>query len=115
MTTSKENIRKRLGPVITYILFAVIAACIFDRALAAQREIKRLLRDRNRLQWEINHIRQRNAWREKILSALSSDPFYVERLLRERYGYMRPGETPQVHTSQRQPTVSRTTLPPSRH
>lgn len=115
MAISKENIRVWIGPIAKYILFAVLAACVLDRALATQRETKRLLRDRNRLQWEINRIRQQNASREKVHKALSSDPFFVERVLRERYGYIRPGEVPRTQTIPPQLTDSRAQVPPRRH
>ncbi len=115
MTTSKENIREWIGPVAKYILFAVIAAFVLDRALAAQRETRRLLRDRNRLQQEIRAIRQQKAQREKVYKALSSDPFYVERVLRERYGYVRPGEVPQTQTARPQLAGPPALAPPRRH
>ncbi len=113
MATSKENIRDWIGPITKYALFAVLAACVLDRALATQRETNRLLRDRNRLRWKISRIHQQNAWRDKVHQALSSDPFYVERMLRERYGYIRPGEAPRPQPSR--PQLAGSPAPVSRH
>jgi len=84
--------REWLRPIATYTLFGLIAICIFGHALATQRETRRLLRDCRRLRLQNARIHQDNARRERILRALATDPFYVERVLRERYGYVRAGE-----------------------
>ena len=81
-----------LGPVAKYVLFALFAVCVFDRALASRRETFRLLREQRGIRAQIARARGQNAWRERIRNALKSDPFYVERTLRERYGYRREGE-----------------------
>jgi len=84
--------RQWLGPVAKYLLYAAFAVCVFGHALALERETVRLKSQRRRIRAQIAHIRQQNSEREQVRNALDSDPFYVERVLRERYGYRRPGE-----------------------
>jgi len=81
-----------MRPAARYLLYAVLATLVLDRAFALQDETHRLLRERHRLRIEIARIRRSNAKQEQIKEALASDPFYIERVLRERYGYHRPGE-----------------------
>jgi len=87
-------VREWIGPLLKYVFYIAAAAFIFDRALASQAETRRLLLEQRRLRAEITQIRSENARCRGVRSALESDPFYVERMLRERYGYRRPGEGP---------------------
>ncbi len=84
--------RRWRGPVAKYLLYAIFAVCVFDRALASQAETGRLLRECRTIRAEIGRIRRQSAAREIIRKALNTAAFYVERLLRDRYGYRRPGE-----------------------
>ena len=86
--------REWIGPLLKYLLYAVFAACVLDRALTCQRETRRLRRECRKLRTEIAHIREQNARRERIWQALATDPFYIERRLRELYGYRRPDDEP---------------------
>ena len=74
------------------VLYAIVAAVVLDRALASQRETLRLRQECRRITAEIARIRTENARHERTWNALRSDPFYIERVLRGRYGYRRPGE-----------------------
>jgi cell division protein FtsB len=90
------SMRDWLSLLIKYGLVVVAAAVIFDRALACQSETRRLARERRHLRAEIRQMRRRNARLNTVRRALDSDPFYVERILRERYGYRRPTEAAPV-------------------
>jgi cell division protein FtsB len=93
--------REWLGPIAKYVLFAAFAVAIVDQALATQHATRRILRHRRELEQQIAHLRQRNAQGQRVLKALASDPFYVEQVLRERYGYVRPGEERRPLSSRR--------------
>ncbi len=86
--------REWIGSVAKYLLYAICAAAVLHQALASQKETRRLLRERRRIKSEIAQLRDQNIRREHVRHALSADPFYVERALRERYGYRSPGESP---------------------
>lgn len=95
----------RLLSVATYVLYAVFACVVFHKALTCQNETCRLLAECRRVRLEIAHGRQQNETGKKLLAALQADPFYVERVLRERYGYraygeeerLKPQQAPQVN------------------
>jgi hypothetical protein len=91
--------RDKLLAILTYVLYAVIAVCILDRALATQRTTHRLLAERERLAAQIQELRGTNLRRERIRRALAQDPFYVELVLRRRYGYRRPDEERRTATA----------------
>lgn len=84
--------REWVWPVSKYILYALVAAVLLDRALASQRETLRLRQECRRITAEIARIRAKNARHGRTWNALRFDPFYIERVLRGRYGYRRPGE-----------------------
>lgn len=86
--------REWIGPIAKYLLYAVFATSVFHQALASQSETRRLFRERRRIRAEIAQLRRENVRREHMRRALAADPFYVERTLRERYGYRSPGELP---------------------
>jgi len=92
--------REWVEPIAKYVLYAVIAVCILDWALASHRETARLARECRRLRAQIAHIRKGNIRREKVRKALASDPFYVERVFRERYGYYRTNEPGPTETDE---------------
>ena len=81
-----------MRPAVRYLLYALLATVVLDRAFALQNETRRILRERHRLRIKIARIRRHNTRQEQIKTALTSDPFYIERVLRERYGYRTPGE-----------------------
>ena len=83
--------------IIKYILLAAFAGAIFHFALAAQKETRRLWREERQLKIQIATLRKENEHRLQILDALKTDPFYVERLLRERYGYRSADEEEHVN------------------
>jgi len=84
--------RRWIGPVTRYVVYAACAAFVLNRALISQQETRRLIRERQKLEAEVVRLRRENHQRERICRALLSDAFYVELLLRERHGYRRPGE-----------------------
>jgi len=98
--------REWIGPVAKYLLYAVFAASVFHQALASQRETRRLFRERRRIRAEIAQLRRQNVRREQMRRALAADPFYVERTLRERYGYRLPGELPPAPAARRRQGAS---------
>jgi hypothetical protein len=84
--------RHWVAPALQYLFYGLVSVCIFDRALASQRETLRLKREHRRIRAQIVSIKKANLRRERIRAALTSDRFYVERILRERWGFRRPGE-----------------------
>lgn len=100
--------REWLWPIAKYACYAAIAGTVFHCALKSRAETLRLGREAHRLRVEIARLRQENARRESILHALQADPFYVERVLRERYGYRRPDEFAP-------PSIGRTAPQPARN
>ena len=88
--------REWLGPIAKYVLYAVFAATVLHQALASQRETRHLLSEQRRIRTEIAQLRRANVEREQMRQALLTDPFYVERMLRERYGYRAPGDVPRA-------------------
>lgn len=93
--------REWLEPLAKYLLFAAFAVIVFHQALASQAETRRFLLERRRIRIEIGRLRRQNGARERIRAALASDPFYVERMLRERHGYRLPGEDEPGRSSRR--------------
>jgi len=83
----RQRLGHLAGPLAKYLLYAAFAVCVFDHALALDRETARLRSQCRRIRAQIAHIRRQNAQREQVRKALALDPFYVERVLRERYGY----------------------------
>ncbi len=92
--------REWLGPIAKYILYAVVAIAVVLQALASQDETRHLLREERRIMAEIAQLRRANIKREQVRRALQADPFYVERMLRERYGYRSPREVPRTPASE---------------
>lgn len=88
--------REWIGPIAKYVLYAVFAVTVVHQALASQRQTRHLLREQRRIRTEIAQLRRANIQREQFRHALQTDPFFVERMLRERYGYRAHGDVPQV-------------------
>ena len=88
--------REWLGPIAKYILYAVFAVTVLHQAVASQRETRHLLREQRRIRAEIAQLRRHNITLEQTRQALLTDPFYVERMLRERYGYRAAKDMPAV-------------------
>jgi len=78
--------------IALYIVYALVAGLLLDRALTSMQETRRLRRDAATLAAEIARLRQQNDYNQRVYSALTTDPFYVERQLRERFGYRAPDE-----------------------
>ena len=86
--------REWIGPIAKYVLFAAFAGCVFHQALTSQQETRRMQRERRRLRIEVARLCRANIERERVRRELETDPYYVERVLRERYGYRAPNELP---------------------
>lgn len=81
--------------VISYIKYAAIGlmACgIVFLALKSVDRSEKLARERRAIVTEIKYLQEYNAMRMKVLDSLNNDAFYVERMLRERFGYKKEGE-----------------------
>ena len=79
--------REWLVPILKYAAYAAFAVGVIHWAQVTRSETIRLGRECSWLRTEIVRSRQHNALRANTHEALESDPFYVERVLRERYGY----------------------------
>jgi hypothetical protein len=78
---------------IFWCLFYVVLACVIAKwAITTQERTAELERERRRLQHEAARLRRDNARRVHAVRALHADPFLVERVLREQYGYRPPGQ-----------------------
>lgn len=82
------------APVQRFFLFLMLAGVIYAFVLGdggairiAMLRHERTTRDRN-----ITELQRNAALLENEIALLDSDPFYVEKTGRERYGYIRPGE-----------------------
>ena len=91
--------REWVASIAKYILYAVVAVTVVYQALASQEETRHLLREERRIKAEIAQLRRANIRREQVRRALQADPFYVERMLRERYGYRAPLEVPRTQAA----------------
>lgn len=75
--------------VVLFVGFGVAAAVLFFEARAEYHQLKVVeAASRQRLAAE----EARLAAQQKILERLRTDPDYVEKVLRARWGYARPGE-----------------------
>ena len=70
-------------PILPLIVYAL---------LPAYREYTTALAQRDAIQSRITKIQDLNEGLEVRLHAMETDPFYVEKVARENYGYRRPGE-----------------------
>lgn len=84
-------------PIIKYALLAMFAGGVFYFALAAQSETGRLRQEERQLKIQIATLKKENDQRTQVIEALKTDPFYIERLLRERYGYRNSDEEEHIN------------------
>jgi cell division protein FtsB len=87
------GIWERLRRFVVFLLFvaAVLAIVVWYLPLIQQNERMRQQIMRNSLQIRQEEERARHF--ETVIRALRSDPRAVERLAREKLGYVKPGET----------------------
>ncbi len=88
-TQKRLMTRKRL--IVIGVLTATIVVFVFfsSHGLLSR---WRLTSERSDLQTEIGQLRGREDSLRSVISALQTDTLQIERLARERYGYIRPGE-----------------------
>ena len=89
--------RELVASIIKYTILAGFAGGVFHFALVAQKETQRLWHEERQLKIQIAELRKANDNRLQVLEALRSDPFYIERVLRERYGYRNSDEEEHVN------------------
>ena len=75
--------------VILFAGFGVGAGLLFYEAQAEYRQLK-LVETASRQRLAVESARLQT--QQKILERLRTDPAFVEKVLRERWGYARPGE-----------------------
>jgi cell division protein FtsB len=83
------------GPVQRFFVLLVIAGLIYAFVLGDGGAIRiaMLRHDRGKLDAQIAEMRQNVALLETEITRLETDPYYIEKTGRERYGYMRPDES----------------------
>ncbi|MFO7898542.1 MAG: hypothetical protein R6V58_05730 [Planctomycetota bacterium] len=84
--------REWAKPLIKYVIYTVVTVLVVDCALASRRETARLRGEARRLRGRIARIRRQNHRLQRLQEALREDPFVIERVLREHYGYRRSDE-----------------------
>jgi len=82
------------APVQRFFLFLVLAGLIYAFVLGDGGAIRiaMLRHERASLDRNIAELEHSAALLETELARLDSDPFYVEKTARERYGYIQPGD-----------------------
>jgi cell division protein FtsB len=82
------------APVQRFFLFLILAGVIYAFILGDGGAIRiaMLRHERSSLDRDIVELRRNAALLENEIALLDSDPFYIEKTGRERYGYIRPGE-----------------------
>lgn len=83
--------RCALGSLIL-LLFGVMAALGFSW-VRTNREYTAFLERQRDTQARLDRLREEHEQREAYLRAFLQDPEFVERVVRERLGYVKPGET----------------------
>jgi len=83
------------APIQRFFLFLVLAAIIYAFVLGDGGIIRiaMLQHERAGLDGHIAELQQNAEMLQTEIARLQSDPFYIEKTGRERYGYIRPGET----------------------
>jgi cell division protein FtsB len=81
-------------PVQRFFVFLILAGVIYAFVLGDGGAIRiaMLRHERASLDRNIAELERNAALLENEIALLESDPFYVEKTGRERYGYIRPGE-----------------------
>jgi cell division protein FtsB len=82
------------APVQRFFMFLVLAAVIYAFVLGDGGAIRiaMLRHERASLDRNIAELRHNAALLQTEIARLDSDPFYVEKTARERYGYILPGD-----------------------
>ena len=82
------------APVQRFFLFLLLAGIIYAFVLGDGGAIRivMLRHERSGLDRSIAELNRNAALLENEIALLDSDPFYIEKTGRERYGYIRPGE-----------------------
>jgi cell division protein FtsB len=85
---------ERLGDTISF--WGVLAFGVFllfvTSWVPAARALRTLKTEERAVRSEIGALKEENAKLENRLNALYSDPYYVERVLRQELGFLPPGE-----------------------
>lgn len=74
---------------LTLLAVGVVAAVFFR---SAEQERMTLEQARERVELRVVELERRIAEHQKVIERLHHDPVYVERTVRSRLGYARPGE-----------------------
>jgi cell division protein FtsB len=91
ITRRQADISPKLARIVLVGVLVLIAVVFFlsDVGLwnlwKAQKRI-------NTLNMQINVLRQKNTALEEEIEKLKSEPFSIEKVARERYGYLNPGD-----------------------
>ena len=85
-------------PILPLIVYAL---------LPAHREYRAALAQRDAIESRIARVRQLNKKLAGELHAMNTDPFYIEKVARENYGYRRTGEVFVASRSPRARTLAR--------
>ena len=82
------------APIQRFFLFLILAGVIYAFILGDGGAIRiaMLRHERTSLDRNIVELQRNAALLENEIALLDSDPFYIEKTGRERYGYIRPGE-----------------------
>jgi cell division protein FtsB len=86
------TIWSRLSRVLIVLLFAAGATAVGLWYLPEIRRNEELQAERLRLERQEREVRERGEMLRAQIQALTNNPAAVERLIRERFGYARPGE-----------------------
>jgi cell division protein FtsB len=82
------------APVRRFLLFVLLAAVVYAFVLGDGGVIRiaMLQHERGGLDRRIRELDHNASVLETEIARLDSDPFYIEKTGRERYGYIKPGE-----------------------
>ncbi len=82
------------APVRRFLLFVLLAGVVYAFVLGDGGVIRiaMLRHERSSLDGRIRELDRNAALLETEIALLDSDPFYIEKTGRERYGYIKPGD-----------------------
>jgi len=82
------------APVRRFLLFVLLAGVVYAFVLGDGGVIRvaMLRHERSSLDGRIRELNHNAAVLETEIARLDSDPFYIEKTGRERYGYIKPGD-----------------------